>query len=177
MKMVSVVLSGGLLMASVLLSNAYAAEFEIKMLNIGKEGPMVFEPASLKVAVGDTVKFIPTDMGHDVVSVFLPKEAKSWKGDMGKEITVKIEKEGIYLYKCSPHVTLGMVGVIQAGEASNKEAALKAAKELKATMAMNKERLDKYLAALEKKEEAKEDAPAKEEKKKDTPTTEETKAK
>ena len=67
---------------------------------------------------------------------------------MGKDVTVTIDKEGIYLYKCNPHLVLGMVGVIQAGEAKNKEAAVKSAKELSDTMSMGKDRFDKYLAAL-----------------------------
>ena len=45
---------------------AMAANFEVKMLNKGADGAMVFEPALTKVAVGDTVTFIPTDKGHNV---------------------------------------------------------------------------------------------------------------
>ena len=37
---------------------ASAAEFEVKMLNKGAKGAMVFEPDFLKVAPGDTVKFV-----------------------------------------------------------------------------------------------------------------------
>ncbi|MEO7223986.1 MAG: pseudoazurin, partial [Devosia sp.] len=37
-----------------------AANFEVHMLNKGEAGAMVFEPALTKVAVGDTVTFIPT---------------------------------------------------------------------------------------------------------------------
>ena len=40
---------------------AGAAEFEVKMLNKGAEGAMVFEPSLLKIAPGDTVKFLATD--------------------------------------------------------------------------------------------------------------------
>ena len=47
---------------------AFAAEYEVKMLNNGTEGMMVFEPAVLKVAVGDTVKFVATDMAHNSAS-------------------------------------------------------------------------------------------------------------
>ncbi len=51
-------------MAAVLLLSApalsVAADFEVKMLNKGAEGAMVFEPAGLKVAPGDTVTFTPT---------------------------------------------------------------------------------------------------------------------
>ena len=109
---------------------------------------MVFEPGSLKVVVGDTVKFVSTDAGHDVASHLSPEGGATCKGEVGKDVTVTIDKEGIYLYKCNPHLVLGMVGVIQAGEAKNKEAAVKSAKELSDTMSMGKDRFDKYLAAL-----------------------------
>ena len=41
---------------------AFAAEHTVKMLNSGKDGMMVFEPAVLSVNKGDTVKFVATDM-------------------------------------------------------------------------------------------------------------------
>ena len=156
------------LLSTLMFSAAYAAEHEVKMLNNGKDGLMVFEPGSLKVAVGDTVKFVPTDAGHDAVSHLSPEGGATWKGEVGKDVTVTIDKEGIYIYKCNPHLVLGMVGVIQAGEAKNKDAAVKSAKELSSTMSMGKDRLDKYLAALESSAPADKKAEAKVEEKKET---------
>lgn len=124
---------------------------EIKMLNTGKEGMMVFEPASLTIAVGDTVKFIPTDAGHNAASLFTPEGGATWKSEINEEISVTIKKEGIYIYSCDPHKTLAMVGVIQAGSATNKEAAMKAAKDISASFAMNKDRLTTYVSTLGKK--------------------------
>ena len=47
---------------------AAAAEIEVKMLNKGSDGgAMVFEPALVKIAPGDTVKFIATDKGHNEI--------------------------------------------------------------------------------------------------------------
>src|SRR5690606_36022004 len=49
---------------------AFSAEHEVKMLNKGSDGQaMVFEPAFLKVKPGDTVKFVPTDKGHDAETI------------------------------------------------------------------------------------------------------------
>ena len=148
MKTTAKILLSATLLSTMLFNNVNAAEHEVKMLNNGKDGIMVFEPGSLNVAVGDTVKFVPTDMGHDVASHFTPEGGVTWKGQMNKEVTVTIDKEGIYIYKCQPHVMLGMVGVIQAGEATNKEAAMKAVKELNTKISMGKDRLDKYIEAL-----------------------------
>ena len=39
------------------------------MLNKGAEGAMVFEPALVKVAPGDTVKFVATDKGHNAETI------------------------------------------------------------------------------------------------------------
>src|SRR5690606_40864890 len=52
---------------------------------------------------------------------------------------------GIYLYKCTPHLPLGMVGVIQVGKPVNMDNVRLAADALSAGIAANKERLQKYL--------------------------------
>ncbi|MCG8382948.1 MAG: hypothetical protein MJA28_12190 [Gammaproteobacteria bacterium] len=52
------------------------------------------------------------------------------------------------MYKCVPHTALAMVGVIQVGKAVNKDAAIKATTELNAQFAMNKDRLQNYMAQV-----------------------------
>src|SRR5687768_4999552 len=48
---------------------ALAREHQVKMLNKGSDGSlMVFEPAFIKVAPGDTVKFLATQKGHNAES-------------------------------------------------------------------------------------------------------------
>ena len=44
-------------------SAAFAETIEVKMLNKGAEGSMVFEPAFVAAAPGDTIRFISTDKG------------------------------------------------------------------------------------------------------------------
>jgi pseudoazurin len=128
---------------------AVGTTHEVKMLNSGKDGAiMVFDPASLKVAVGDTVKFIPTDSGHNAVSSFTPEGATPWKGAIGQEVSVTIDKEGFYIYSCEPHKALGMFGVILAGNPTNQDAAVNSAKEISSSLAMGKDRLEKYINAL-----------------------------
>lgn len=46
----------------------FAETFEVQMLNKGAEGNMVFEPGFLRVAPGDTVKFIAARKGHNAES-------------------------------------------------------------------------------------------------------------
>ena len=129
-------------------SIAFSAEHEIKMLNFGSEGGMVFEPGFLKVNVGDKVNFVAVDISHNTESVegLIPAGATSWKGDINENVSVVIDKEGVYVYQCTPHIILGMVGVIQAGEPVNKDAIM--ANVGKITIAVNSERLTNYLAQV-----------------------------
>ena len=65
---------------------ANAAEVEVKMLNKGAEGMMVFEPALIKVAPGDTVKFVSTDKGHNAETIkgMLPDGGATFVGKMAR---------------------------------------------------------------------------------------------
>ena len=74
----------------------------------------VFSPNVLKVQAGDTVTFMPTDKGHNSVSIdgMMPDGAAPWKGKNSREVSVTLDVPGVYGYKCQPHYGLGMVGVI-----------------------------------------------------------------
>jgi plastocyanin len=66
--------------ALILTGSARAAEVEVKLLNRGNDGATtVFEPAFVKIALGDTVKFRSADRGHDAASIrgMLPDGAGS----------------------------------------------------------------------------------------------------
>lgn len=128
---------------------SFAARHEVKMLNQGEDGVMVFEPGYLRAEVGDTVTFVPTDPAHNSVSDAIPNGARAWNGALNETVTVTLEKEGIYLYKCTPHLPLGMVGVIQVGKPVNMDNVRLAADALSAGIAANKERLQKYLGQVQ----------------------------
>ena len=106
----------------------FAAEFEVQMLNKGDAGAMVFEPAFLQIAPGDTVKFVPTDKGHNAETIkdMLPEGAEPFKGKINEEFSVTFDVAGAYAYKCAPHYAMGMVGMIVVGEAPANLEALKA---------------------------------------------------
>jgi pseudoazurin len=126
-----------------------AAEVVVKMLNQGKSGPMAFEPAYLKVNVGDTVVFEPAEKGvHYAASTLVPAGAKPFKGPPDQVYKAKIEREGVYLYVCEPHATMGMVGVIQAGKPVNLADARAAATKSSASFVMGKDRFEKALALV-----------------------------
>ena len=119
-------------LVAALAAPALAKTVEVKMLNKGTQGGfMVFEPAFVKIASGDSVSFVPTDPAHDVVSLpdIAPKGAQPFTGKISQPLTVKFTTEGLYGYKCVPHVSMGMVGLVQVGKATNKaEATAGAAK-------------------------------------------------
>jgi pseudoazurin len=100
---------------------AFAAEIEVKMLNKGAEGAMVFEPALIKVAPGDTVKFISTDKGHNAETIkgMLPADATPFLGKLGADVAVTFDKPGIYGVKCLPHYGMGMVAMVVVGSPTN----------------------------------------------------------
>lgn len=126
--------------------SANAADIEIKILDKSpKEGIFAFEPSFVKADVNDTIVFIPTNPGHNSRSLLIPPDAQGWKSIFNKELRVKLEKEGVYLYVCDAHKNMGMVGVVQVGKAVNLEEARKKATEESATMAMNKDRYTKAL--------------------------------
>lgn len=115
----------GAVAALAIATPAAAADHVVKMLNNGKAGMMVFEPALVKVAPGDTVTFQPIDKIHSAESIpgMIPAGAAPFKGKMGQPMTVKFSTPGVYGYKCPPHYGMGMVGVVIVGNASSNIAA------------------------------------------------------
>lgn len=131
-------------------SVALAAEHVVEMKNSGADGAMVFEPGFVKAEPGDTVKFVLVDPAHNSVSVEVPEGADGWQGAMNEGISVTLNEEGVYVYKCTPHAALNMAGVIQVGEAVNYESAKTAVDELTAAAATNKDRLVGYFDQVKK---------------------------
>ena len=126
-------------------------DYFVKMLNQGSEGFMVFEPAVLKILPGDSVTFEATDAAHNSASIsgMIPPGAKEWNGDLSKDITVTFDIEGVYVYQCTPHAMMAMVGIIEVGNnQSNLEDIKTIAGATKSTFVMNADRLDNYISSL-----------------------------
>lgn len=106
---------------------AFAADYEVQMLNRGAAGAMVFEPAALHIQPGDTVTFIATDPGHNVETIagMIPDGAEAFRSAIGKDVTITFDVEGAYGVKCTPHLAMGMVALIQVGDAPHNVDALK----------------------------------------------------
>ena len=104
---------------------ANAADLSIEMLNKRDDGKrMVYSLELAKVDAGQSIEWVAKDKGHNVEMIqgpdgaALPKKSK-----LSENVTITFDKPGIYLYKCTPHVGMGMIGiVVVGGDTSNKEA-------------------------------------------------------
>lgn len=130
---------------------AHAAEFEVKVLDKGPTGVFVFEPALLKIAVGDSVTFKAIDINHTVGSIrgMIPAKAQPFKSDRSKDLKITFTESGIYGYECFVHIhSFGMSGVIVVG---NDLSNLPQAKEAAALAPpREREKLEALLAAAAK---------------------------
>ena len=136
---------------TVITSYAFGEDFEVTMLNQGTDGVMVFEPSVLKISVGDTVTFKPTNPGHNSASIagMIPTGAEAWDGGMSQDVKVTFTEEGTYVYQCTPHLMMAMVGVIAVGDASVNLSKVKdAAIKKKSEFMMSAERLEEYLEGI-----------------------------
>ena len=118
MKMKTVLAAAAILAVSAWTGGAFAADFEVLMLNKGSDGKtMGFSPSFLQVEPGDTITFIPIDKGHNAETILdmIPAAAATWKGKTDEQFTVTLTEPGLYGFKCNPHFGMGMVGLVQVG--------------------------------------------------------------
>jgi pseudoazurin len=110
-------LVAGAAAAALLAFPAAAKDVTVQMLNKGKAGMMVFEPALVKIVPGDTVTFVPTDKSHNVESIpgMIPAGAKPFRAAMSQPLKVTFTQAGVYGFKCMPHYAMGMVGLVVVG--------------------------------------------------------------
>ncbi len=53
------------------------------------------------------------------IGVIAIGSAEKFKGGINQEVTLKVDKEGVYGVKCMPHYAMGMVALIQVGAAGS----------------------------------------------------------
>lgn len=147
MKILNFLLASGLASVLAVAGNAaLAAEHEVQMLNSGESGPMVFEPAFVRAEPGDVIRFIPTDMTHNVESIrgAIPEGAEEFRSKINDPFELTVTETGLYAVKCTPHFGMGMVAVIQVGDDTSNLEAVQSAKMPKRA----RERLDAALSEV-----------------------------
>jgi pseudoazurin len=82
-----------------------------------KKRRMVFSEEILVVQPGDLIQFVATDKGHNVEfidgpdGVELPKKSK-----ISDDVMITLDEPGVYVYVCTPHASMGMIGVVVVGD-------------------------------------------------------------
>lgn len=106
------------LILSLLAAPALAETHQVQMLNRSDNGPMIYEPSFLRIAPGDSVRFLPTQPSHNAATIdgMIPAGADPFKSKINEDFTVTLTVPGSYGIKCSPHFAMGMVMLIEVGE-------------------------------------------------------------
>jgi len=87
-----------------------------------KKRKMVFSNEIITVQPGDLIQFVATDKGHNVEfidgpdGVELPKKSK-----ISEDVEVVLTEPGVYVYVCTPHATMGMIGIVVVGDVSEED--------------------------------------------------------
>ena len=102
-----------------------AVDDVVHMLNVGPNGSRFrYDPMLSVIDVGGKVLWKATTKGHNVEFMVAPDDIK-YKSKMHKSAGYTFTTPGIYTYKCTPHVSAGMVGVVVVGnDLSNMEDAM-----------------------------------------------------
>jgi pseudoazurin len=126
---------------------AFAGNVDVEMLNKRDDGAkMVYSLDIVDVEVGDTVTWKPTSKGHNVEFIAGPDSAKlPKKSKLNKEVAHSFEVPGVYLYQCTPHKSMGMIGLVVVGNNTNNKDAIGIVK----LRGKSKKRLAKILSDLE----------------------------
>jgi pseudoazurin len=119
-----------LFVALVFTTPAYAEETIVEMLNKRDDGArMVYSEDVTYINAGDTIKWLPTDKGHNVEFIAgpegyeLPKRSK-----FNKEVSLTFDVPGVYLYQCTPHKGMGMIALVVVGNDTSNLAQVAATK-------------------------------------------------
>jgi pseudoazurin len=95
---------------------ATAEDMSIDMLNKKGKEKMLYSEDIARIDVGDTITWLPASKGHNVQFVSVPDGVEKVKSKLSAEFSYTFEKEGAYLYVCTPHATMGMIGVVLVGD-------------------------------------------------------------
>jgi pseudoazurin len=87
----------------------------VHMLNVGPDGSRFrYDPMLSEIEVGGKILWKATTKGHNVEFMVAPNDIK-YKSKMHKSAGYTFTTPGIYTYKCTPHISAGMVGVVVVG--------------------------------------------------------------
>tara|TARA_Y100001934_G_C11696835_1_gene470457 strand:+ start:81 stop:524 length:444 start_codon:yes stop_codon:yes gene_type:complete len=69
------------------------------------------------IDIGDTIEWLPKSEGHNVEFFYGPQmESLPRKSEIDKVHSIKFNIPGVYLYGCTPHANMGMLGLVIVGK-------------------------------------------------------------
>ena len=126
---------------------SFAGNVDVDMLNKRDDGAkMVYSLDIVDINVGDTVTWLPKAKGHNVEIIAGPDSAElPRKSKLNKEFTHQFDVPGVYLYQCTPHKAMGMIGLVVVGDNTNNKDAIASTK----VNGKSKKKLAKLISELE----------------------------
>ena len=88
----------------------------IEMLNKRGKEKMLYGQDVVKIDVGQTITWTPDSKGHNVQFVSVPEGVEKVKSKLSKEFSYTFDQAGVSLYVCTPHASMGMIGMVIVGE-------------------------------------------------------------
>ena len=68
------------------------------------------------IGVGDTIEWLPKNEGHNVEFLAGPNmEGLPEKSELNAHYAITFDLPGVYLYQCTPHGNMGMLGLVVVG--------------------------------------------------------------
>ncbi len=99
-----------IMISAVLLIATLSAKATIVVIT---QQDLTFNPATVSVTVGDTIRWVWTSGDHTTTSATIPTGAAAWDSPLTATTTsfdYVVTVEGTYNYVCTPHAAAGMVG-------------------------------------------------------------------
>ena len=100
-------------------THAIAENYTVELLNKLSKERMVYSEKILSIKVNDEITWKSVDKGHNVEFIGMPKGASKYKSKISKDAKYTFTQPGIYLYQCTPHKAMGMIGLVVVGEDKN----------------------------------------------------------
>ena len=85
------------------------------MLNNFFKAKMVYSIKVAKVNLNDKIIWKSKTKGLNVEFIGMPKGVKKFKSKINKDVEYDFKVPGIYLYQCTPHKAMGMIGLVIVG--------------------------------------------------------------
>ena len=106
----------GLVIAAMLVTTAMSKHAIAEVFQVEFTQFDTFSIEVLNIDVDDTVEWLPKNRGHNVEFLAGPDMADlPPKSNMNEFHSVLFERPGVYLYGCTPHLNMGMLGLVVVG--------------------------------------------------------------